>query len=51
MLEHFDCEQLKSVDASCWELVDAEEYACEQADDVVPPCRHSTAMAWHAESA
>ena len=50
VLEQLDCAQLKSDDASCCELVEADEYACEQAVDDVPPCRHSTAMAWHAES-
>ena len=50
VLEQLDCVQLKSDDTSCCELGDADEELCEHAVDDVPPCRHSTAMAWHSES-
>jgi hypothetical protein len=51
VLEQFDCEQLKSVDASCCADVLDAEYTCEHELDVVPPWRHCCAMAWHSESA
>jgi hypothetical protein len=50
VLAHFEDEQLKSAEARDWDEELAAEYACEQADELVPCVKHASTMFWHCES-